>query len=102
MTDKPKKLDEDRKSQLEHRLYKRYETIYEEGEEAVHSWIEEQQVTRAEAEQIADVNGTFLHQRLSTLLDRDINEEGVAIFVDDKLEDDKQWQTNQKLVKKDL
>lgn len=88
MTDE-KKLDEDRKSQLEHRLYKRYETIYEEGEEAVHSWIEEQQVTRAEAEQIADVNGTFLHQRLSTLLDRDINEK-VAIFVDDKLEDDKQ------------
>ena len=85
MTDKPKKLDEDRKSQLEHRLYKRYETIYEEGEEAVISWIEEQQVTRAEAEQIADANGTFLHQRLSTLLD----EEGVAIFVDDKLEDDK-------------
>jgi len=81
-----KKLDEDRKSQLEHRLYKRYEVIYDEGEEAVSSWIDENQVTRSEAEQIADSNGNFLEQRLSTMLDRLIEEEG-AIFVDDVLEE---------------
>jgi len=85
MTDE-KKLDEDRKSQLEHRLYKRYEVIYDEGEEAVSSWIDENQVTRSEAEQIADSNGNFLEQRLSTMLDRLIEEEG-AIFVDDVLEE---------------
>ena len=86
MTDKPKKLDEDRKSQLEHRLYKRHEVIYDEGEEAVISWIDENQVTRSEAEQIADSNGNFLEQRLSTMLDRLIEEEG-AIFVDDVVEE---------------
>ena len=85
MTDK-KKLDEDRKLQLEHRLYKRYEVIYDEGEEAVISWIDENQVTRSEAEQIADSNGNFLEQRLSTMLDRLIEEEG-AIFVDDVVEE---------------
>ena len=58
MTDE-KNLDEDRKSQLEHRLYKRYEVIYDEGEEAVSSWIDENQVKRSEAEQIADSNGNF-------------------------------------------
>ena len=88
MTDE-KKLDEDRKSQLEHRLYKRYEVIYDEGEEAVSSWIDENQVTRSEAEQIADSNGNFLEQRLSTMLDRLIEEEG-AIFVDDVLEEVKE------------
>ena len=58
MTDE-KNLDEDRKSQLEHRLYKRYEVIYDEGEEAVSSWIDENQVKRSEADQIADSNGNF-------------------------------------------
>jgi len=95
MTDE-KKLDEDRKSQLEHRLYKRYEVIYDEGEEAVSSWIDENQVTRSEAEQIADSNGNFLEQRLSTMLDRLIEEEG-AIFVDDVLEEVKIFQVNKSL-----
>ena len=85
MTDEPK-LDEDRKAQLEHRLFKRNEQITEEGEVAVSSWIDENQVTRSEAEQIADSDGTFLESRLSTMLDRLIEEEG-AIFVDDVLEE---------------
>jgi len=86
MTDEPK-LDEDRKAQLEHRLFKRNEQITEEGEVAVSSWIDENQVTRSEAEQIADSDGTFLESRLSTMLDRLIEEEG-AIFVDDKVEEE--------------
>ena len=86
MTDKPK-LDEDRKKQLEDRLFKRNELITEEGEEAVISWIDENQVTRAEAEQIADYDGTFLEERLSIMLDRIVEEEG-AIFVDDVVEEE--------------
>ena len=86
MTDKPK-LDEERKKQLEDRLFKRNELITEEGEEAVISWIDENQVTRAEAEQIADSDGTFLEERLSIMLDRLIEEEG-AIFVDDVVEEE--------------
>lgn len=39
-------IDKDRKAQLEHRLYKRYEIVHEEAEEVVMSWIKEQQVTR--------------------------------------------------------
>jgi hypothetical protein len=76
-------MKEDRKAQLEHRLSKRNELITEEGEEAVISWIAENQVTRAEAEQLADYEGTFLQTRLAIILDRNIEEEGVAIFVDD-------------------
>ena len=86
MTDKPK-LDEDRKRELEHILQKRNELITEEGEESVHSWIDENQVTRAEAEQIADSDGTFLEERLSIMLDRLIEEEG-AIFGDDVVEEE--------------
>jgi hypothetical protein len=85
MTDKPK-LDEERKKQLQDRLFKRNELITEEGEEAVISWIDENQVTRAEAEQIADYDGTFLEERLAIIIERDIEEEG-AIFVDDVVEE---------------
>ena len=80
-------MTDDRIKNLIDRLQNRNELITEEGEEAVYSWIDEHQVTRAEAEEVADSDGTFLEERLQIILERDIEEEG-AIFVDDKVEEE--------------
>ena len=75
-------MSKDRIKNLIEGLFRLNQRITEDAEDTVQNWIDDNQVTRADAEQIADSDGNFLEERLAIMLDRDI-EDG-AIFFDEK------------------
>ena len=81
-------MSDDRIKDLIEGLFRLNERITEDAEDTVQNWINDNQITRADAEQIADSDGNFLEQRLSIMLDRDI-EDG-AIFFDEQNEEDEE------------
>jgi len=81
-------MSDDRIKDLIEGLFKLNERITEDAEDTVQNWINDNQITRADAEQIADSDGNFLEERLSIMLDRDI-EDG-AIFFDEQNEEDEE------------
>jgi len=81
-------MSDDRIKDLIEGLFRLNERITEDAEDTVQNWINDNQITRADAEQIADSDGNFLEERLSIMLDRDI-EDG-AIFFDEQNEEDEE------------
>ena len=81
-------MTDDRIKNLIEGLFRLNERITEDAEDTVQNWINDNQITRADAEQIADSDGNFLEERLSIMLDRDI-EDG-AIFFDEQNEEDEE------------
>ena len=81
-------MTDDRIKNLTEGLFRLNERITEDAEDTVQNWINDNQITRADAEQIADSDGNFLEERLSIMLDRDI-EDG-AIFFDEQNEEDEE------------
>ena len=81
-------MSKDRIKNLIEGLFRLNQRITEDAEDTVQNWIDDNQVTRADAEQIADSDGNFLEERLAIMLDRDI-EDG-AIFFDEKEKEDEE------------
>ena len=81
-------MTDDRIKNLIEGLFRLNERITDDAEDTVQNWINDNQITRADAEQIADSDGNFLEERLSIMLDRDI-EDG-AIFFDEQNEEDEE------------
>jgi len=81
-------MSDDRIKNLIEGLFRLNERITEDAEDVVQNWINDNQITRADAEQIADSDGIFLEELLSIMLDRDI-EDG-AIFFDEQSEEDEE------------
>ena len=81
-------MSDDRIKNLIEGLFRLNERITEDAEDVVQNWINDNQITRADAEQIADSDGIFLEELLSIMLDRDI-EDG-AIFFDEQNEEDEE------------
>ena len=81
-------MSKDRIKDLIEGLFRLNQRITEDAEDTVQNWIDDNQVTRADAEQIADSDGNFLEERLAIMLDRDI-EDG-AIFFDEKEKEDEE------------
>lgn len=77
----------DRIKELKDTLFKMNEYITETAEDDVYKWIDINKVARAQAEEIADKDGTFLEQRLYFILERQLeNENEDDIFHNDKKE----------------
>lgn len=77
----------DRIKELEDNLFNMNTYITEQAEDELYKWIDINKLTRAEAEIIADKDGTFLEQRLYFILERQLeNEDEDNIFYNDKKE----------------
>lgn len=77
-------MTDDRIKDLENRLSKWVSALADETDNQLCEWIDENKVTRAEAEQIAKFGGNFLQERLQLLLDKELDDDE-AIFEDDEV-----------------
>ena len=82
-------MTDDRIKDLEHRLFKWVSALADETDDQLCEWIDENKITREEAQQIAKFDGHFLQERLQLLLDRELGDDE-AIFEDDEVRETKE------------
>ena len=77
-------MSDDRIKDLESKLSRWVSTLADETDEYLCEWIDENKITREEAQQIAKFDGHFLQERLQLLLDKELGDDE-AIFEDDEI-----------------
>ena len=73
----------DRITDLKYKLSKWDTALADEIDNDLYEWINELNVTRAEAKQIAKADGSTLQNRLYVMLEQDLDDDEI-IFKDDK------------------
>ena len=81
-------MTDDRIKDLESKLSRGVSTLADETDEHLCEWIDENKITREEAQQIAKFDGHFLQERLQLLLDKELGDDE-AIFEDDEIREKK-------------